>query len=187
MAGERVKIISQKVDEKYINICRYHGQTLRWEVHKPHVQATAWIEGNTLMLRGSIDGQPVSWEKPLQDRIWKQPLSYALRNVARGNVQEERFLCLRPDTLEPVEMQARRMGIDEVCIEGQTLSAVHVRIRLDGFLSMLWHGDYWFRTTDHVLLRYTGVNGPPGTAKTVIDLMGEDLCWKTCLCTLKTQ
>ena len=178
---ETRRIVSRKANATYRNICRPNGRTLRWEVAKSGVTGTAWVDGATLRLRGAVDGEAVAWQRPVAEAGWFQPLSFALRGVARGEETTKRLVTLRPDTLEPMSIRATRKGVEQVVIEGQAVEAVRVQIRLTGWLRMLWHGDYWFRTGDWVFVRYEGVNGPPGTPKTEIVLIEENIgnarCW----------
>lgn len=184
---DQVVITSRKLDEIYRNVCGLHGSTRRWEVRKPGVLAKAWVEERQLILKGEVDGRAVSWTKDLQGRTWHQPLSYTLREVALGRTPEITFCCIRPDTLELVGLRAQRMGEEKVQVAGSQMSAVKVRIRMQGLLRLVWHADYWFRTKDGVFIRYQGVNGPSGTPKTTIELINECLAWKECVHSLGCQ
>lgn len=80
-----------------------------------------------------------------------------------------------------MDFKASRIGEETITLDGCEVKTVHVRIRMDGFFSTLWHGDYWFRTKDWLFVRYQGRNGPPGTPETVIELAQERLQWQSCL------
>ena len=131
-------------------------------------------------MQGEIEGEPVARALRLERRTWYQPLSFALRALARGARQEEAFFCIRPETLELMELRAKRKGEEEVRVDGRTVRAVRVRIRLQGLLSVMLHGDYWFRTEGWVFVRYEGRNGPSGTPRTMIELVSEKPCWRAC-------
>jgi len=180
-------ITSHSQEETFVNVCLADGRTRRWDVTRPDMHARAFVEGQRLVMEGQLDGEKVSWDEPLKGRTWYQPLSFALRDVARGSRSEAEFFCLRPDNLEPMSMTAQRKGLESIGVKGSRAEAVRVRVRLKGLLSIAWHGDYWFRTKDNLFVRYEGVNGPPGTPKTVIELVQEDVGWKRCRQTLGCQ
>ncbi len=184
MDNDMAVITSRSLEETFVNICRPDGSTRSWEVHKPGVSAKAVVEGGQLVMEGRLHGEAVAWDEPMKGRTWYQPLSFALRNVARGEKAEAAFFCLRPDTLEPASMKAERKGVESIEVNGRQERAVKVRVRLQGLLAIAWHGDYWFRTGDWVFVRYEGVNGPPGTPKTVIELIQEKTGWEECRQTL---
>jgi hypothetical protein len=177
-------ITSQSLDETFVNVCLPDGRTRRWDVTRPDMHARAVVKGQRLVMEGQLDGEKVSWDEPLKGRTWYQPLSFALRDVAGGSKSEAEFFCLRPDNLEPMSMTAQRKGLESIDVNGSQVEAVRVQVRLRGLLSIAWHGDYWFRTKDNLFVRYEGVNGPPGTPKTVIELVQTGVGWKSCRKTL---
>lgn len=173
-------ITSTSRKETFVNVSRPDGATLHWEVHKPGVRAQARVDDEQLVMEGRLKGEPVVWDEPMKGRTWYQPLSFALRDLARGDRKKAAFFCLRPDTLKPASMQAEGKGKETIDVNGREVQAVKVRVRLQGLLSIAWHGDYWFRMKDWVFVRYEGVNGPPGTPRTVIELIQEGVGWDQC-------
>ena len=67
----------------------------------------------------------------------------------------------------------RNFGRKYISFQGETINCLQLRISLAGARSVLWKGDYWFRTTDGRYLRYRGNSGP-FTAITVKELISEE-------------
>lgn len=65
------------------------------------------------------------------------------------------------------------MEVDTIAVDGKKEPARRVMLRLAGWRSILWSGSYWFRESDGTYLKYEGANGPPGKAKTVVELCAD--------------
>lgn len=169
--GERLTITSRKAATLYTNICMADGSTLQWQVHRePDTEIDARRVGNTIVLSGTREGEPIDRVVDIDGRPWLQPLSFSLPRFLSHRGQGQSFWTVRPDTLEILTLQARTQQIDYLDINGRRMPARKVEIRKTGLLSAVWSGHYWFRTSDDRFLQYRGTHGLPGTAETVISL-----------------
>ncbi|MFZ5764092.1 MAG: hypothetical protein ACOY4H_00680 [Thermodesulfobacteriota bacterium] len=169
---DTVTIISRGDRTHYINVCEQNGATISWRMQGKDTDISARREDNTLFIAGSDAGKAIDRKIILDDLPWFQPLSYSLRHLlARGNGEKQRFWMIRPDTLKPQKFQATRDEMKEITIGNDTFAATRVTIRPDGMLAGLWQASYWFRAADGLFLRYEGIHGLPGTAKTIITLI----------------
>lgn len=68
-----------------------------------------------------------------------------------------------PGEMDKLELYFKKLGKEQVEINGETIEAVKVLFTIDNkFLSMFWKNHYWYRASDGVLLKYESVKVPPG-------------------------
>lgn len=68
-----------------------------------------------------------------------------------------------PGEMDKLELYLKKLGKENVVINGETIEAVKVLFTIDNkFLSMFWKNHYWYRASDGVLLKYESVKVPPG-------------------------
>ncbi|MBU0961038.1 MAG: hypothetical protein KKD01_12100 [Proteobacteria bacterium] len=176
--GDQVLITSSGAEEKLVNVCRRDGLTLRWSVTQgSDTDFQAERIANTISLRGRFQGKKIEKYLNIDERPWFQPLSYCLRTLSRGDTKTLSFWTIRMDTLELVAMQAERRGEELIRIEGKKIETRRVEIRKEGFLSVMWSANYWFRTDDNVFVQYRGTHGFPGTPETHVTLSRADSAW----------
>lgn len=157
-----------------VNHCRPDGATVGWRLREgDDTDITARRRADILELAGTFKGQPVERTHTLDSRPWYQPLSFSLTSFLQGSQDSVAFWSVRQDTLELVSLEAARVGTEALELNGTTVSAIRVEVRLQGFLAPFWHGTYWYRQSNGQFLRYSAVNGPPGTPRTVIELIGR--------------
>ena len=92
--------------------------------------------------------------------------------VSPAAIVSAAFWMVRQDKMEPIKLKARKIAEEPVNINGREVWSHKIRLTLTGPLAKLWQAHYWFRKADLVMLQYRGVNGPPGTAETFIELVG---------------
>lgn len=171
---DRVLVRSVDDDYTYENLCDTAGNTLRWSREGGGMRVEAIREGNEIHLRIqgkegerreilSIDGAP-----------WYQPLSYSLRRMVETGADSRTFWTIRPDNLEPVHLRAERDGQELLETRLGSVEAARFEVRLTGVLRFAWKALYWFGVEQPRFLRYEAVNGPPGTARTVIELVEKE-------------
>lgn len=164
-------VVSENGDERFVNSCRLDGETTRWEIKNREMDVVAVRQGEKIVFSGLLQGQEVDRVVRIDDMPWYQPLSFSLRNFVRSQKESVDFWMIRPDSLEAVKMRATRQSLEKIEVNHREEQAVKVEVRLTGFLSAFWSCHYWFRPEDGVFLKYEGVHGPPGTVKTVIQLL----------------
>ena len=169
--GENVLITLEEPDATFTNLCTPDGSTLSWTmVSPPDTRLRAERKADKLHLQGTLQGKAVDKQLPLGDNPWFQSLSYSLSRMVALKRAKTDFWFLRSDELELLGMRAELAGKEQMVADGKTVAAQRVRIKLDSLIAAFWEASYWFRETDQVFLRYRGVNGPPGTDETMIDL-----------------
>ena len=123
-----------------------------------------------LEIRGHRENVEIEQTHELDDIPWFQPLSYSLRSFANSEQRSMRFWTIRPDSLEPLLMTVEKDGTELLQTPLGSLASVRLQIRMAGMLKYVWKAHYWFDALNPRFLRYEGVNGPPGTPKTVIEI-----------------
>lgn len=138
--------------------------SISWEGtnRKDDTTISAHRQGDTIVLEGTLRGDPISKTVAIDTAPWYQSLSWSLRRLVLSDDTQIEFWTMRPDTLEIHKMVARKKGEEEMPIEGATGPVVKLEVRLKGMLSPFWSSTYWYRKTDGVWLRYEGPSGPPG-------------------------
>lgn len=173
LLSEGATVVSENEAERSVNNCRLDGATTRWEMKKAEMDVVAVRQENTIVFKGSKQGRAVERNIAIDGLPWYQPLSFSLRNFLRSQKNSVEFWMVRPDQLELVKMRATRQFLETIAVNNREEKAVRIEVRLTGLLSGLWSCQYWFREEDGVFLKYEGVHGPPGTPKTVIQLLGR--------------
>lgn len=170
---DQISVLVYEKEKSFVNVCRADGSTQQWRfTHKNRHDISASRQGNIIQLSGTIEGEPLERTYEIDDRPWFQPLSFSLRGFLDSAEKKVSFWTIRVDSLKPVALVARKLGDEEVTLQGETVAAQKVELRAEGFYSPFWHADYWFRKKDNIFLMYRGVHGLPGTEETVVTLVG---------------
>jgi hypothetical protein len=160
-------------NENEFSVIQFSGTyaSISWEGtnRKDDTTVSAHRQGNTIVLEGTLRGDPIKKTMAIDEAPWYQSLSWSLRRLVLSDDKQTEFWTLRPDTLEKHKMVAKKMGEEEVQIEGVSVPAVRLEVRLKGMLGPFWSSTYWYRKTDGVWLRYEGPSGPPGKPMILIE------------------
>lgn len=187
--GEKITSFSWQVQEKaqqriisvhekkksFTNICTTDGSTLQWRLKDPDQKSdiVASRQGNSLKISGTRNGEIYTQTVELDSRPWYQPLSYSLKDFLGSERQSMSFWIVRADTVDVIALEVEKKGEEEITVNEQTIPALKVEVRAEGFYSHFWHGTYWYRKSDKLFLMYRSVQGMPGSAETVVELTGE--------------
>ncbi len=105
---------------------------------------------------------------------WIQSFEFGFIEFITNETRERMtFQTLRPQNLEPCELEIIKQGMELLEISGKKIEAVKTKITLPGFLSKFWAANYWFRKDDGILLKFVGkteLNGPE-----VITILEEEI------------
>ena len=120
-----------------------------------------------------MNGKAIDGTKQIDGLPWYQTVTFSLRPMVMSKEQDSvSFWTLRPDTLALVKLRAIKETEEQIQVNNSTVKAQRVRVTPDNeLLSFFWQGNYWFRSQDGVFVKFEGINGPPGTPKTVIELV----------------
>ena len=159
---------ARKNDVSFLNVCDRSGATHTWEMHSPDTDLCGRRTGNAIRLEGVVAGKHVKKQFSVDGLPWYQPLTYCLRALVTSGRRETAFWMIRLDTFRPVKLKAVKKDVQQLIIDGTHVEAQRVRVCPVGILSPFWHGDYWYRLSDGLFLKYHGRNGPPGSDTTTI-------------------
>jgi hypothetical protein len=170
------RLESRSGDETHVVFCQPDGTTRQWTLEREGTRVVAMREGHTLRLEGTVDGKPCQRKISLGDEPWLQALSLALGAQAANGVTEQVFWMIRPDNLQAVKLKAANEGKETITLDEGAVEAQRVRVGSPSRTAGLWYSHYWFRTDDHVFVRYEGVFGLPFVPRTtvVIQLPGKE-------------
>lgn len=173
--GGRVEIVSETEEKSFVNICLPGGETLEWRLldRAAGHDIKASRQGNLLRLSGTKNHKEFQQSIALGDKVWYQPLSFSLHQFLGAVGDRISFWSVRADNIEPVELEAIKVGEEKISHNSQSVLTQKVEVRLEGMFSYFWHGTYWFRKSDKQFLMYRSVHGLPGTPETVVQLLAE--------------
>jgi hypothetical protein len=166
-----VVVTCTEPDERRRVVCKDSGSTHDWSLQQTDRDITARLENGRIKVSGVVEGKPVEKTFPKGDLPWFQLLSFSLRPFAQSDEDSIQFQFLRPDNLSFVKLEAKKNGAATIPVGGREETACHIRVSPPWPLSVFWQGNYWFRASDGLFLRFEGVNGPPGTKKTVVQFV----------------
>ncbi|MFC2076548.1 hypothetical protein ACFLT7_05650 [candidate division KSB1 bacterium] len=149
--------------------------TMRWELNEPEEKTAVIAErdGRYVMVKGTMKGEPVDERVDLGDDPWRQETAVGLIPFVKSDKTEMEFSVLRPFDFKRFKMRAIKQGIKTIEIHDDQVTALEIKVTLRGLMSRLWSSRYWYRQSDFTYLKYIGVNGPPGTPETVVELLGS--------------
>ena len=160
-------------ETSFYNLCTEDGATMEWRLVEEGVHDVTVIrKGNTLHLNGLRFGKEYNDEVTIDERPWYQPLSFSLRSFLNSDEQKTSFWVVRADKIDVMPLTAEKVGEEDIVFNEEVMPAQKVEIRAEGFRSQFWHGTYWYRKSDNLFLRYESVHGLPGTATTIVELIG---------------
>jgi len=159
--------------EEQINYYNLDGNTWKF-THKDsskNIDYYAVKESNKIQLYGKTGKVFLDKTLNIDKTPWKQSMSYSLSSFALSGNEQTKFCILRLDNFKIENMEAQKEGKEQIAIENKQYNAFKIKITASGFRSAFWHGHYWFRSSDGLFLKYEGLNGLPGSSKTVIEFL----------------
>lgn len=166
-----IQIQTLSNEEVQTTVCNPIGDTIEWRYNNTQANVRAVNQDEAIRIEGMLKNKFINENHAVDSNPWFQTLSFSMRQVIQADRNDMTFWMIRPDNLELNKMKADRLSPEAIHLNGKTVSAEKIRIRLDGMLGAFWSGYYWFRRTDGVFIQYKGVHGPPGTPTTVVQLL----------------
>lgn len=160
--------------EYYENICDAQCRTVEWRYKTDTSDITAIRDDDVIRIEGTFDNKPFLKGFKIDDHPWYQPLSYSLRCFVDAEERQTVFWMIRPDTLDVIKFQARKLSTEQLIFHDRAVDTVKVELGLTSLLKGLWHAHYWFRQDDGMFIQYRGVHGLPGTPETIVRLIEVD-------------
>ena len=148
--------------------------TISWsfEDAKENTRITARREDNRIYLQGTARGKAIKKKFKINDLAWNQSFNLGLEKFAQEGSKKIKFWAIGtsgPGYMKITKFSVKRKKVKEITIMGQQTAAHHIQISLSGLLSMFWTGNYWYRQSDGLFLRYKGKN-KPGAPITTMEL-----------------
>ena len=167
--------VSSLVDQAhYLAHCDETGKTSLWAVDEKDRNIRAERHGNTINITGSMSGESINKQLKKNDLPWFQSLYYSLSCFLESDQEAIEFWMIRPDNLSLVKLRAEKESVETIRINGQKEQAEKIRLGLTGLLSYIWHGYYWYRAEDGVLLQYKDMKALPGRSKLTVRLCAAE-------------
>ncbi len=141
--------------------------TLEWTFSDParRMELAAAVQGEAIVLTGSFQGKKVARKFAAAGAPWNQLFQVGLGFFALSSRKSFQFRSIGtqgPGELKIGKFSVTRKAAESIDLAGMKIAAVHLRVSLSGLLSIFWHGDYWYRQSDGIFLRYRGKNRPGG-------------------------
>ena len=165
----------KREEESYTTTNDLNLNALQWQYNNSlqNTNILAKRNKNSIQITGTFKGKPINAEIKIDDDPWYQPMSVSLSNFTKSPKKVITFWTLNPLNLSPYKIKALNYGVETIKAGGKEIRAYKIKVVLTGFRSMFWHAFYWFRETDGTLVLYNGVDGPPNTPTTTINLIEE--------------
>ena len=162
--------------EEQINYYNHNGTTQKFTYKDStnNINLSATKQGNSIILKGKSSSKIIDKIIQIDENPWKQSMSYSLSEFALSDEKKIEYWIIRMDKFKGVKMQAEKDNIEDITINRKLFHTVKVKISSAGVLSKLWHGYYWYRVSDGLFLRYEGLNGLPGSTKTIIEIQEKE-------------
>ncbi len=141
--------------------------TLDWTFSDPgrQMELAAGIRGGEIVLTGSFKGKKVAKAFAAAGPSWNQLFQAGLGSFALSGGKNFQFRAIGtqgPGELKIGKFTVTRKDDERILLAGREIAAVRLRISLSGLLSIFWHGDYWYGSSDGRFLRYRGRNRSGG-------------------------
>jgi len=162
--------------EEQINYYNQNGITQKFTYKDSvnNVDLIAIKDGRNIILKGTSGEKIIDTVIKIDERSWKQSMSYSLSGFAFGDKEKIEYWIVRLDKFKGEKMQAEKAGNEDITIKDKEYQAVKVIIKAAGLRSKFWSGHYWFRVSDGLFIKYEGWNGLPGSTKTIIELLEKE-------------
>ncbi|MDY6822234.1 MAG: hypothetical protein SWH68_00320 [Thermodesulfobacteriota bacterium] len=148
--------------------------TLRWHCENAAegTDIRAERQGNTIHLKGMLEGKSVDRVMRIDDSPWYQATTLSLRAFVLSAQERAEFWVLRPGSLKPYKLVATKEWVENRDVLGTSVPVQKVKISPGGMLAALWSCQYWFKKDDGMLIKCETPTGPPGSPDVVIRLTG---------------
>lgn len=147
----------------------------RWVEEAEATDVTVVREGPTISLAGQREGRKIERRFTVGDDPWYQLFPLGLEPLALAARGSAKFWAIGTSGIAAMrigQFRAVVAGPEQVSWGGGQVAAVRVRISLAGPISILWHGDYWYRAADGRHLFAVSDRGP-GTRGMRMELTEE--------------
>ena len=140
--------------------------TLQWMYHDAAegTAITATRSGDTIVVDGMFKGKKIQATDRIDRDPWYQDWGIGLKSFVLGNDTTFSFWSINPNDVKQMgKFDAKKEGDESLVVNDAATETKRVRVALQGFLSLFFSADYWFRRSDGVLVqsRTPGASGKP--------------------------
>jgi len=161
-AGIQVRLLRTSGDREIVDECELDADwnTVRW-IHRDPATGTdlrGMRQGNRISLDGHREGKKIIRVFSIDAAPWKQLFSIDFAPFARlvGGVFFWSIGTSGPGAMKAARFRAVPAGNEPLSVNSVLIPTRRIRISLDGWRSIAWHGDYWFRLRDNRYFRFSG-------------------------------
>lgn len=151
----------------------YATQRWQYEDIKQGTKLTAQRRENQILVEGTFQGKPVQKIYRIDNSPWYQSWNRDFQQFVLSGKNRQEFWSIQENDLSIYKMVAIREKEEKVSVGNQTVDTIKVTVTLTNWMALFWKVHFWFRKTDGQFIRYEGVQGPPGSPQTVIELVEE--------------
>ncbi len=166
----RVVVVQELETDPGLSVVRWH-----WIEADEATDVTAVRDGSTISLAGLRRGAKIARRFTVGADPWYQLFPLGLETFALGARGSVKFWAIGTSGIAAMRIGSLRAvaaGPGQIEWNGTRVAAIRVRVSLSGPVSILWHGDYWFRSSDGRHIVTSGDRGP-GTTDGKFELTGE--------------
>jgi len=145
------------------------NQTIKMEYKDGNQKTTAIVQGNKIVLINKNKESIIN----LRKKIWIQSFIFGFQGFILSDQNNIVFETIRPGDFKLFEMKMTKQGEEQLNLPVGNVDTIKVRVQLTGLLAHFWSAEYWYRKSDGCMVKYKGVNGPPGTPETILFMCKE--------------
>jgi len=151
------------------------GSNVLWEKTKDEQKITAVRTDNQVDVRIEKKGKSELKNYEIDEAPWIQSREFGMRGFADDpEVKELKFWALNPSDSSMMKMIGTRQEEKRIKCGDRVFEAFRVKVTLDGWKSIFWSSEFWFRKSDGVFLKYKGSASGPNSPEVVSELVKEE-------------
>ncbi len=171
----RLKAESSTGSQVYSELNGKDGSNVLWEKTKKEQKVTAIRKENRVEVRIENKGDSEVRVFEIDPAPWIQSREFGMRGFADDpQVRELKFWALNPSDHSMNKMKATRKEEKRIRCGENYFQAFRVKVTLDGWKSIFWSSEFWFRKSDGVFLKYKGSASGPNSPEVVSELVKEE-------------
>jgi hypothetical protein len=124
---------------------------------------SGWLVNNAIVIKGKYKNRDVYKTFPQKNIDWKQMFPFDLRKFVLSDSTETRFCGVSIIGLANLQLgtlEANKIGMEHLTISGKDLELLHIRVSPPGWLSIFWHGDYWYTKNSGTMVKSISFDNP---------------------------
>ncbi len=175
--GETIKLKAESStgSKVYSELNGKDGSNLLWEKTKKEQKVTAIRTENRVEVTIEKKGKCEVKIHEIDPAPWIQSREFGMRGFADDPEAEMlKFWALNPSDSSMNKMMATRQEEKKIKCGDRHFEAFRVKVTLDGWKSIFWSSEFWFRKSDGVFLKYKGSASGPNSPVVVSELVKEE-------------